>query len=112
MHAALYEGRKYRGGKEGGYLGIESDGHILTVAPTRSGKGVGLVIPNLLNYGQSPARRANESPNKGKCNAFPGAWQPHGGEGTRRPTQRTCERMNFPLYEPKTGRFRDGRFRD
>ncbi len=53
MHAALYEGRKYRGGKEGGYLGIKSDGHILTVAPTRSGKGVGLVIPNLLNYGQS-----------------------------------------------------------
>lgn len=26
------------------------DGHLLTVAPTRSGKGVGAVIPNLLTY--------------------------------------------------------------
>ena len=25
-------------------------GHVITVAPTRSGKGVGLVIPNLLHY--------------------------------------------------------------
>ena len=32
------------------YLGWAGDGHILTVAPTRSGKGVGLVIPNLLHY--------------------------------------------------------------
>ena len=31
-------------------LGWTGDGHILTVAPTRSGKGVGLVIPNLLHY--------------------------------------------------------------
>lgn len=53
MHQALYEGRKYKGNKQDGYLGIKSDGHIITVAPTRSGKGVGLVIPNLLNYGQS-----------------------------------------------------------
>ena len=33
-----------------GYLGWAGDGHLLTVAPTRSGKGVGLVIPNLLHY--------------------------------------------------------------
>ena len=32
------------------YLGWAGDGHILTVAPTRAGKGVGLVIPNLLHY--------------------------------------------------------------
>ena len=53
MHKALYEGRKYKGDKSHGYLGIKSDGHIITVAPTRSGKGVGLVIPNLLNYTES-----------------------------------------------------------
>jgi type IV secretion system protein VirD4 len=29
------------------------DGHLLTVAPTRSGKGVGAVIPNLLSYAGS-----------------------------------------------------------
>ncbi len=32
------------------FLGWAGDGHILTVAPTRSGKGVGLVVPNLLHY--------------------------------------------------------------
>ncbi len=32
------------------YLGWKGDGHIITIAPTRSGKGVGLVIPNLLHY--------------------------------------------------------------
>jgi type IV secretion system protein VirD4 len=34
-------------------LRYERDGHLLTVAPTRSGKGVGCVIPNLLSYGGS-----------------------------------------------------------
>ncbi len=32
------------------FLGWAGDGHVLTVAPTRSGKGVGLVVPNLLHY--------------------------------------------------------------
>jgi type IV secretion system protein VirD4 len=32
------------------YLGWCGDGHLVTIAPTRSGKGVGTVIPNLLNY--------------------------------------------------------------
>jgi len=31
-------------------LGWAGDGHIITVAPTRAGKGVGLVVPNLLHY--------------------------------------------------------------
>ena len=35
------------------FLGWGGDGHVLTVAPTRSGKGVGLVIPNLLHYAGS-----------------------------------------------------------
>lgn len=33
-----------------GLLRYGGDGHLLTVAPTRSGKGVGCVIPNLLTY--------------------------------------------------------------
>lgn len=32
------------------YIGWAGDGHILTIAPTRSGKGVGVVTPNLLHY--------------------------------------------------------------
>lgn len=32
---------------------VEGDGHLLTIAPTRAGKGVSAVIPNLLMYGGS-----------------------------------------------------------
>jgi type IV secretion system protein VirD4 len=32
---------------------LEGDGHLLTIAPTRAGKGVSAVIPNLLFYGGS-----------------------------------------------------------
>lgn len=35
------------------YLQWQGDGHIISVAPTRAGKGVGCVIPNLLNYSGS-----------------------------------------------------------
>jgi len=35
---------------EGRTLRYGGDGHLLTFAPTRSGKGVGCVIPNLLDY--------------------------------------------------------------
>jgi type IV secretion system protein VirD4 len=34
----------------GRLLRYSGDGHLVTVAPTRSGKGVGIVIPNLLTY--------------------------------------------------------------
>lgn len=37
----------------GEIIGFKGEGHILTVAKTGSGKGVGVVIPNLLNYGGS-----------------------------------------------------------
>ena len=49
--ASLFDlsgGRTSHGNSQ--YLGWAGDGHILTVAPTRSGKGVGLVVPNLLHY--------------------------------------------------------------
>ncbi|MDR3264864.1 MAG: type IV secretory system conjugative DNA transfer family protein [Synergistaceae bacterium] len=39
-----------KSGRSGDLIGWLGDGHITTIAPTRSGKGVGLVIPNLLNY--------------------------------------------------------------
>lgn len=35
---------------ENDIVGWAGDGHVITVAPTRSGKGVGLVLPNLLHY--------------------------------------------------------------
>ena len=38
-------------GRNGGnFLRLAGEGHILTVAPTRSGKGVSCVIPNLLDH--------------------------------------------------------------
>jgi len=38
---------------QGKYLINDDPKHILCVAPTRSGKGVGLVVPNLLNWADS-----------------------------------------------------------
>lgn len=38
---------------EGDYLQHDGSEHILTFAPTRSGKGVGLVVPTLLSWGAS-----------------------------------------------------------
>lgn len=38
------------GWHDGGLLRYDGDGHLLTVAATRSGKGVGAIIPNLLTY--------------------------------------------------------------
>lgn len=38
------------GKHKGEYLVSDSPTHVMVIAPTRSGKGVGLVIPNLLNW--------------------------------------------------------------
>ena len=38
------------GKMESDYLRYDGDGHLITIAATRSGKGVGTVMPNLLNY--------------------------------------------------------------
>ncbi|WP_165807548.1 type IV secretory system conjugative DNA transfer family protein [Rhizobium rhizogenes] len=38
------------GKKFGRFLRFNRDGYVLLFAPTRSGKGVGVVVPNLLNY--------------------------------------------------------------
>ena len=47
----LVVGRGKRGGgKPGPILRYDGPGHVLTVAPTRAGKGVGAVVPNLLDH--------------------------------------------------------------
>lgn len=38
------------GAKGGTYLRNDEPGHVLVAAPTRSGKGVGIVVPNLLSW--------------------------------------------------------------
>ena len=40
----------FRHDSEGDLIRFHGAGHLATVAPTRSGKGVGTVIPNLLAY--------------------------------------------------------------
>ena len=35
------------------YLQTRGEGHVITIAPTRSGKGIGLILPNLLNWNGS-----------------------------------------------------------
>jgi type IV secretion system protein VirD4 len=37
-------------GADGGYLIADGPGHVMLYAPTRTGKGVGVVIPNLLTW--------------------------------------------------------------
>ena len=48
--SGLLLGRKRTGRKEETLLRYGGEGHLLTAAPTRSGKGTGSVIPNLLTY--------------------------------------------------------------
>jgi len=43
----VFIGKNKRGGKS---LKINGKGHLITIAPTRSGKGVSAIIPNLLTY--------------------------------------------------------------
>jgi type IV secretion system protein VirD4 len=52
--AGLRSGKGLLVGKTGGqYLCFGGSEHVIVYAPTRSGKGVGLVIPNLLNWPDS-----------------------------------------------------------
>jgi type IV secretion system protein VirD4 len=59
------------GRKAGRMLRYSGDGHLLTFAPTRSGKGVGCVIPNLLDYRGSVV----VTDIKGENSAITGAWR-------------------------------------
>jgi type IV secretion system protein VirD4 len=57
-------------------LRFEGEGHILTVAPTRSGKGVSCVIPNLLDH---PGSILVTDP-KGENFAVTARWRRHIGQ--------------------------------
>jgi type IV secretion system protein VirD4 len=57
------------------FLRLDSDGHILTVAPTRSGKGVSCVIPNLLDHAGS----ALITDPKGENYAVTSSWRRRAG---------------------------------
>lgn len=51
--ALVGRGEATRRKRPGPLLRYDGRGHLLTVAPTRAGKGVGAVVPNLLNHGGS-----------------------------------------------------------
>lgn len=53
MSTGVYVGGWLDGKGRMHYLRHDGPEHVLTYAPTRSGKGVGLVIPTLLSWGQS-----------------------------------------------------------
>lgn len=63
------------GRKLGRYLRFDRDGHLLTFAPTRSGKGVGCVIPNLLDHPGSVV----VTDIKGENLAITGSWRKGAG---------------------------------
>ncbi|MES9903253.1 MAG: type IV secretory system conjugative DNA transfer family protein, partial [Sedimenticola sp.] len=49
--AKLFSGNGILLGKRGNkFIGDDGTEHVLISAPSRSGKGVGIVIPNLLNW--------------------------------------------------------------
>ncbi len=64
------------GRREADLLRFEGEGHILTVAPTRSGKGVSCVIPNLLDH---PGSVLVTDP-KGENHAVTARWRQEMGQ--------------------------------
>ncbi|HXB23572.1 MAG TPA: type IV secretory system conjugative DNA transfer family protein [Gemmatimonadaceae bacterium] len=63
--------------RSGALMRYDGDGHLMTVAPTRSGKGVGVVMTNLLSYPGSVL----VTDVKGENFAVSGHWRGHGGLG-------------------------------
>jgi type IV secretory pathway TraG/TraD family ATPase VirD4 len=53
-------GRTYEDAGKNEFIRFEGEGHILTVAKTGAGKGIGVVIPNLLSY-KGPDRPVQRS---------------------------------------------------
>src|SRR3546814_15409954 len=46
---------------DGGYLRHAGPEHVMAFAPTRSGKGVGLIVPTLLSWPRSEERRVGKA---------------------------------------------------
>ncbi|HWG34285.1 MAG TPA: type IV secretory system conjugative DNA transfer family protein [Gemmatimonadaceae bacterium] len=75
-HSNLLEPRGLLiGHSDDGLLRLNGEGHVLTVAPTRSGKGVSCVIPNLLEYAGS----ALVTDPKGENYAVTARWRRQAG---------------------------------
>lgn len=84
----LLIGRSIEGGK---LLRYDGPAHLLTMAPTRSGKGVGTIIPNLLTLdrsvvcidpkGENARVTARARPVRAMC----GAWTPSASPDAPRP---------------------------
>src|SRR3546814_21039417 len=49
------------GRKSGRFLTFVGSEHVIVEAPTRSGKGIGIVIPNLLTWADRKSTRLNSS---------------------------------------------------
>jgi type IV secretion system protein VirD4 len=81
------------------YLRDAGPHHVLAVAPTRSGKGVGLVIPNLLSWKGSTVVHDI----KGENWQLTSGWRQRGSHCLKfDPTQAACARFN-PLLEVRKG---------
>jgi hypothetical protein len=64
--------------------------HLLTIAPTRAGKGVGAIIPNLLTADRASARSRRTAPSNGR-------WAPEAELRTQPRTGRSVSRFNGDL---------------
>jgi type IV secretion system protein VirD4 len=62
------------GRRKGQYLIYGGEQFVLMAAPTRSGKGVGIVIPNLLNYSESVVVLDTKQENYKKTAGFRKKW--------------------------------------
>lgn len=89
-------------GRQLRYLRHDGPEHVLVMAPTRSGKGVGLVIPTLLSWAES----AIIHDPKGEVWAITSGWRQHAGHKVIRfdPTLPYPQSARFnPLREIRLG---------
>jgi len=102
MEAGLLGGDGvFLGRWKGGYLRHDGPEHVMAFAPTRSGKGVGLVIPTLLSWTGSAVIHDI----KGENWELTSGWRSKLGPCIRfDPTDETSPRYN-PLLEVRKGKF-------
>ena len=87
------------GERDGEYLRHDGPEHVMVVAPTRSGKGVGLVLPTLLSWSQSVIVHDI----KGENWALTAGWRSRMSHCLLfNPTDPLCARFN-PLLEVRKG---------
>ncbi len=93
------------GERDGEYLRHDGPEHVMVVAPTRSGKGVGLVVPTLLSWTESVIVHDI----KGENWALTAGWRSRISHCLLfNPTEPLCARFN-PLLEVRKG---DNEIRD